>query len=123
MNPFPIHRSAVYAKHGMVAASQPYAVNAGLKILRDGGNAIDAAIAVASTLAVTESCSTGLGGDCFLLFYEAKTKKVHALNGSGKSSASLTLGKLKHDLGGKPVDPTHPHFVTVNVVDIYSIVK
>ena len=111
-NAFPIHRSAVYAKHGMVAASQPYAVNAGLKILREGGNAIDAAIATAASLAVTEPCSTGLGGDCFLLFYEAKTKKVHALNGSGRSSSSLTLEKLKRDLKNT-MDPTHAHFVTV----------
>ena len=111
-NVFPIHRSSVYAKHGMVAASQPYAVNAGLKVLRDSGNAIDAAIAVAATLSVTEPCSTGLGGDCFILFYEAKTKKVHALNGSGKSASSLSREKLKSTLG-KEVDPTHPNFVTV----------
>ena len=69
------------ATHGMVASSQPLASNIGLDVLKAGGNAIDAAVAVAAALAVTEPCSTGLGGDCFLLFYDAKTREVQALNG------------------------------------------
>eukprot|EP00940_MAST-03C_sp_MAST-3C-sp2_P002761 g2761.t1 len=94
-NGFRSRRSPVYSRYGMVAASQPLAVEAGLDVMRRGGNAVDAAIAVASCLNVTEPCSTGLGGDCFLLYYEAATKKVHAINGSGRSSKHLTLSDLR----------------------------
>ena len=67
-------RSPVLARHGMVAASQPLASMAGVRILMQGGNAADAAIATAAALNVTEPHMTGLGGDCFALFYDAKTK-------------------------------------------------
>jgi gamma-glutamyltranspeptidase/glutathione hydrolase len=62
-------RSPVISTSGMVAASQPLAVSAGLRLLERGGNAADAAIAVAAALNVTESTSTGLGGDCFALYF------------------------------------------------------
>ena len=74
------------ARNGMVAASQPLACDAGISILKKGGNAVDAAIAVAGALAVTEPCSTGIGGDAFLLYYHAQTGKVYSLNGSGSRS-------------------------------------
>ena len=66
------HRSPVYSTRGMVATSQPLAVAAGLEILGKGGNAADAAIATAAALNVTEPTSTGLGGDCFALYYNAE---------------------------------------------------
>lgn len=109
-------RSPVYGRHGMVASSQPLASEIGLRVLKQGGNAVDAAIAIAAALNVTEPCSTGIGGDCFLLFYEAKTKSVRALNGSGRSPAVLTRERAMQDFGGattKYVPRAHGHSVTV----------
>jgi gamma-glutamyltranspeptidase/glutathione hydrolase len=101
---------------GMVATSQPLAVAAGLEILAKGGNAADAAVATAAALNVTEPTSTGIGGDCFALFYDSRTKQVSALNGSGRAPAALTLGRLKKDLGTdrlSSLPPFHAHTVTV----------
>lgn len=83
-------RSVVHAKNGMVATSQPLASTAGLRILRQGGNAFDAAVATSAALAVVEPESTGLGGDMFALTYNQKDKKVRALNGSGRAPAKAT---------------------------------
>src|SRR5436190_8662356 len=88
---FNSRRSVVFATRGMVASSQPLASQAGLSILMQGGNAADAAVAIAAALAVTEPTSTGIGGDCFALYYEAKTRGVTALNGSGRAPAGLSL--------------------------------
>lgn len=71
-------------------------------MLKAGGNAADAAVAVAAVLNLTEPATTGIGGDMFCLFYNAKTKKVHALNGSGRSTANASLDQIRHDLGLKP---------------------
>ncbi len=73
-------RSPVISRGGMVAASQPLAVQAGLKTLAAGGNAADAAVATAAALAVTEPTSTGIGGDCFALFFNSEDQRVDALN-------------------------------------------
>ena len=109
----------------MVAASQPLACDAGVSILKSGGNAIDAAIAVAGMLAVTEPCSTGIGGDAFLLYYDASKHKVFALNGSGKSAASGSLDDIystfpqhfEQDAGGNIPSawPNETHGLTVTV--------
>mgnify|MGYP003723717985 CR=1 FL=1 len=88
-------------RKGMVACSQPLAASAGIHILDKGGNAADAAVAVAAALNVTEPCSTGIGGDAFCLFYDAETKKVRALNGSGRAPKAMTLEKLQKEAGIK----------------------
>ena len=91
-------RSPVFGTHGMVASSQPLATEAGLRILQAGGNAVDAAIAVAAALAITTPAMTGLGGDMFMLFYDADAKTVKSLNGSGRCAAALTAERVRADL-------------------------
>ena len=107
-------RSPVLSTGGLVASSQPLATAAGVEQLALGGTAADAAIAAAAALAVTQPCSTGLGGDAFCLYYEAATGKVHALNGSGRSPAALDLERARRAAGGAARLPLlHPYAVTV----------
>ncbi|MCJ1307708.1 hypothetical protein MMC25_001356 [Agyrium rufum] len=96
---FPSRRSVIHSTNGIVACTQPLAAEAGLRILKAGGNAADAAVAVAAGLNMTEPSSTGIGGDMFCLYYDAKTKKVRSLNGSGRAGAAITLEGMKKDLG------------------------
>lgn len=84
-------RSPAIATRGMVASSQTLASEAGLRILRSGGNAFDAAVAVAAALNVCEPTSTGIGGDAFALCYHADSKAVTSVVGGGASPAALTL--------------------------------
>jgi gamma-glutamyltranspeptidase/glutathione hydrolase len=84
-------RSIVRARHGMVASSQPLASEVGLDVLKRGGNAVDAAIAMAGVLNVTEPHMTGVGGDAFAMVYWAKTGKLEALNSAGRAPRALTL--------------------------------
>jgi gamma-glutamyltranspeptidase / glutathione hydrolase len=109
---FQSRRSMVVARRGMVAASNPLAAQAGLAILRQGGNAADAAIATAAVLNVTEPASTGIGGDCFALFYDAKNKQVTSLNGSGRAPAALTLDVFR-ERKMTTFDPRSPLAVSV----------
>ncbi len=109
---FASRRSPIYGRAGMVASSQPLATAAGIEILRQGGNAADAAVAVAAALNVTEPTSTGIGGDMFALFFEGQTQQVSALNGSGRAPAALTLERLKQE-GLTEIPPYHPYTVTV----------
>lgn len=88
---FKSRRSMVTGRRGMVAASNPHAAQAGLHILRQGGNAADAAVATAAVMNVVAPASTGIGGDVFALYFDAKTKKISALNGSGRAPAALSL--------------------------------
>ncbi|KAJ7654942.1 gamma-glutamyltranspeptidase [Mycena polygramma] len=111
---FPSRRSVVYSTKGIVAASQPLAVEAGLEILRKGGNAADAAVATSAALNVTEPSCCGIGGDAFCLFFDAKTKTVKALNGSGHSPQKLTIEYLRErGLTGSSIPVTDLNSVTV----------
>ncbi len=98
MSFFNSRRSPIVARHGAVATSQPLAAQSGLKIMMDGGNAVDAAVAAAATLNVVEPTSTGIGGDMFALIWDTVEKKVVALNGSGRSGSGANVKELK-DLG------------------------
>ncbi len=88
-------------EHAAVASEQPLASLAGYDVMRKGGNAFDAAVATSLALAVTFHPAGGLGGDFFGMFYEAKTGKVHCLNGSGWSPSGLTLELVLSKGGGK----------------------
>ncbi len=109
---FHSRRSAVYAANGMVATSQPLASEAGVNVLRRGGNATDAALAAAAVLAVTEPSSCGLGGDAFALQFDADSGEVTALDASGRAPAALTLEPLRV-LGHATLPPRSAHTVTV----------
>ncbi len=97
MNPthFPSRRSPILARGGMVATSQPLAAMAGLRALMEGGNAVDAAVTTAAMLNVVEPMSTGVGGDCFALIFDANIGQVSALNGSGRAPASFTFAEAQ----------------------------
>jgi len=88
-------RSEVMARNGIVSTVQPLAAQAGLRILQQGGNAIDAAVATAAMLNVTFPGNVGIGGDLFALIYVAKEKKVYQLNASGIAPAGLTLERMQ----------------------------
>lgn len=92
-NPYPSHRSVTYGRNGMVATSQPLAAQAGLDILKRGGNAIDAAIATAACLTVVEPTSNGIGGDAFAIVWIKG--KMHGLNASGPAPKSISIEKVK----------------------------
>ena len=109
---FNSRRSPVYGTRGAVASSQPLASEAGMRILQRGGNAADAAVAVAAALNVTEPCSTGMGGDCFALFYDASKGRVLGMNGSGRAPAGLTPERLAAD-GFTKMPSNGVHTVTV----------
>ena len=99
-------RSEVIARNGMVATSQPLATQVALDILKSGGNAIDAAIAANATLGLMEPTGNGIGGDLFAIVWIEEEQKLYGLNASGRSPSSLTLEKLKEELGNKKTIPS-----------------
>jgi gamma-glutamyltranspeptidase/glutathione hydrolase len=97
---------------GMVASSQRYASEVGAAVLRDGGTAADACVAMDAMLHVTEPASTSLGGDLFALFYDAQTSKMSALNASGRSARGRMLADVARDERGQ-IPQRHGDSVTV----------
>src|SRR5665213_537368 len=87
-------RSEVMARHGMVVTSQPLAAQAGLQILKQGGNAIDAAVATAAALNVMEPMMVGVGGDLFTVLYIAREHKLYVLNASGMAPSRATVKRF-----------------------------
>jgi len=106
-------RSEVLARHGIVATSDPLAAEAGLEILRRGGNAIDAAVATGAVLDVTSQNDTGIGGDLFALVYIAKDKKLYALNSGGWAPTGWTPDFFRTKLGVKTVPNNGVNSATV----------
>jgi gamma-glutamyltranspeptidase / glutathione hydrolase len=103
---------SVFAKNGMIISSQPLATLAGVRVLMDGGNAIDAAVATAAVLGVVEPGSLGIGGDAFALFYSAKEKTLKALDASGRSPYAANLDFCRKN-GFKGMPQRGIHSVTV----------
>src|SRR5712692_157851 len=96
-------RPTIVATHGMVAAGHPLAAEAGMRILKAGGNAIDAAMATWAVQGQVEPGMTGLGADMFVLYYNAKTREVRFINGTGFAPHAATIDLYKSK-GGIPED-------------------
>ena len=92
---FASHRNIVYAKKGMACSTSPIASQVGLDILKSGGNAMDAAIAMATPLPLVEPTGNGLGSDCFALVWSEKDQKLFGLDGSGVAPMALSAEKVK----------------------------
>ncbi|MEZ6129014.1 MAG: gamma-glutamyltransferase [Planctomycetaceae bacterium] len=88
-------RSEVIARHGMAATSQPLATQVAIDILKQGGSAVDAAIAANGAIGLMEPTGNGIGGDLFAIVWDAKSQKLYGLNASGRSPASLTLDEFR----------------------------
>ena len=105
-------RSSVLAENGMCATSHPLAAQAALEILKNGGNAMDAAIAGAILLGICEPQMTGLGGDCFVLFSPAGSDEIKSMNGSGTAPISANADNLRAQ-GLTSIPLNSPHAVTI----------
>jgi len=88
-------RSAVYAPHGVVATPQPLASQAGLRVLQEGGNAVDAAVTALVMLSLVEPMMSGPGGDLFAILWSAREQRLVGLNASGRAGSRMTLAELR----------------------------
>jgi gamma-glutamyltranspeptidase / glutathione hydrolase len=105
-------RSEVIARNGMVATSHPFATQIALDVLKEGGNAVDAAIAANAFLGLGDPGNSGIGGDLFAVVWDAKTKQLYGLNASGRSPKGMTLDELKRR-GLKQIPANGPLAVSV----------
>ena len=105
-------RSEVYAPHAMAATSHPLATQIALDVMKNGGSAVDAAIAANAALGLMEPTGNGIGGDLFAIVWDPKTKKLHGYNGSGRSPKSLTLAEFQKR-GLTDIPPNGPLPVSV----------
>src|SRR5712691_7826728 len=112
MNSFPQHRPVTLARRGIVAAPHYLAAEAGLDLLKAGGNAIDAAIAASAMLQVVYPFVCGLGGDTFMIIHDASSGKLYGLNGSGRSASAATIERY-NDLGYMTMPFFCIHTVTI----------
>lgn len=112
MAAFSQHRPVTMARQGIVAAPHYLAAEAGLQMLKEGGNAIDAAIAANAVLQVVYPFVCGLGGDLFALVYDAQSSQLHALNASGRAPAAATLARYA-ELGYTTMPTYGIHTVTI----------
>src|SRR5580692_8492908 len=107
-------RSPVIAQHGMAATEQPLASALAIDILKKGGSAVDAAIAANAAIGLMQPVLNGIGGDCFAIVYDPKTKTLYGYNGSGRSPQGRDLAKLKTEIeaaykrAGQPYKPHIP---------------
>lgn len=109
-------RSEVIARHGMAATSQPLATQIALDVLKEGGSAVDAAIAANAALGLMEPTGNGIGGDLFAIVWDAKTQKLYGLNASGRSPGKLTLKELRRRVkeeGSKNIPKYGPLTISV----------
>jgi len=116
-------RSEILARNGVVATSEPQAAQAGLKILQDGGNAVDAAVATMAMIALQEPNSTGLGAEMFAIIWDAKTKKLYQISANGPSPKNYTpeVFKLNVNSSGNPYLPRFvPPYGTPGTTGIFS---
>ena len=105
-------RSEVIAQNGMAATSHPLATQAAINTLKDGGNAIDAAIAANAVLGLVEPTGCGIGGDLFAIVWDAETKKLYGLNSSGPAPSDMSIEFIKKK-GLDKIPPYGPLPVTV----------
>ena len=94
-------RSPVIAQHGMAATSQPLASQIAVDVLKQGGSAVDAAIAANAALGLMEPTGNGIGGDLYAIVWDPETEELYGLNASGRSPQGLSYAEMQQELGGR----------------------
>ena len=112
-------RSAVFANDGLCATSHPLAAQTAISVLKEGGNAMDAAIAGAVLLGLCEPQMTGIGGDCFVLFSPAGSNDVRSLNGSGCAPKNLSASMLRDKGHGRVVKQSVDAITVPGAIDAF----